>query len=84
MELLQDFKRMALCFVIMIATVGVFAWSANAHDTHWMQHHSASSELPRYNIAIHHQRHTEHPTPLVSVVVHRAVAVVSYVAGFVD
>ena len=83
MELIQDFKRMALCFAIMATTVAFVALSADTHRGYAMPDHSAGLHKPRSLDARYQQRHGD-SKPWMSIVAHRVLFVVTNVAGFVD
>ena len=83
MDLIQDFKRMALCFAIMASTVAFVSLSADTHSDYAMPDRPAGLHMPRPVDAKFHQRHGD-PKPWMSIVAHRGLFVVSYLAGFVD
>ena len=83
MDLVQDFKRMAICFVIMASTVGFVALSADTRGDYAFQNHQAKLHMPGPGEAGHRQRHGD-PKPWMSILAHRALFVVTNLAGFVD
>lgn len=83
MDLVQDFKRMALCFAVMAGTVAFAALSANAHPDYAVHRHAAGMQMPPSG-AFDHKGRAAHPMPWMSIAAHRAVSLATYVAGFVD
>jgi len=83
MDLVQDFKRMAFCLAIMAGTVAFVALSSNARPDYAMKRHPAGMQMPPSRV-FEHKGHGPHSMPWMSIVAHRAVSAVTYVAGFVD
>lgn len=81
MGLIQDFKRKALCFAIMTRTVEFAALSAYTHRAYPMRNHPAGLHMPQ-PAETRYQRHGD-PKPWMSILAHRALNVLTNVAGFV-
>ena len=83
MDLMQDFKRMAFCFVFMASTIAFVALSADTRGDYAFQNHQTKLHMPRPVLARYRQRHGD-PKSWMSGLAHRALFVVTNVAGFVD